>query len=264
MRLWIPCLLGCATFVWLGCSSSHTNDYYRDRALITSLDQAATQPIEKRELVATPYRRLAAASEVNEKPPATGSEALDALREGNRRYVENLAAHPQQTDERRKQLVSAQHPHTAVLSCSDSRVPPELIFDQGLGSLFIVRNAGDVADDVATASLEYAVEHLGVKMILVMGHQSCGAVKTTLETPKGTSAGSKDLDTLLSIIRPNLKGIDSTTAGPGLSTAVRSNVSGVSARLMKSKIIREAVEKHGLLIARGIYSLDTGKVEFWF
>lgn len=189
--------------------------------------------------------------------------ALAALKEGNLRFVEGTARHPLQDAARRQSTKSDQKPHTIVLSCSDSRVPPEIVFDQGIGQIFVVRTAGEVADAAAIASIEYAVEHLGSKLLLVMGHHSCGAVKAALSTPKGKSAGSRDLDKLLAEIRPNIKSFSLESAGPHLDYAVRSQVAGVSAGLLKrSKILREAVEHHHLSLAGAVYNLDSGKVVF--
>ncbi len=189
--------------------------------------------------------------------------ALAELKAGNRRFVEGTSRHPLQDSERRQQTKSDQKPHTIVLSCSDSRVPPEIVFDQGIGQLFVVRTAGEVADAAAVASIEYAVEHLGAKLILVMGHQSCGAVKATLGTPKGKSAGSRDLDKLIAEIRPNVKSFSLESAGPNLSYAVRAQVDGVTAGLLKrSKIVREAVHHHHIDIAGAVYNLESGQVLF--
>lgn len=192
----------------------------------------------------------------------SGKEALHALTEGNERFVTGKLWHPNQSSERRTGLTETQKPHTIVLSCSDSRVPPEVVFDQGLGDLFVVRTAGEVADPVAMASIEYAVEHLGAKLLLVMGHESCGAVKATLSTKRGTSAGSKDLDQLVAAIRPHLKDVTLANAGPNLHHAVQLQVSGVLSGLVKrSKIIREAVNQNHLEVKSAIYHLDTGEAE---
>ena len=200
----------------------------------------------------------------NEEPRVdTPKLALAELKAGNQRFVEGTSRHPLQDAERRQSTKSEQKPHTIVLSCSDSRVPPEIVFDQGIGQLFVVRTAGEVADAAAIASIEYAVEHLGSKLILVMGHHSCGAVKAALSTPKGKSAGSKDLDRLVGEIRPNIKAFSLDTAGPHLAHAVQAQVAGVSAGLLKrSKILREAVHHHHLEVAGAVYNLDSGQVLF--
>ena len=122
---------------------------------------------------------MASASE--EKSGITGEQALQKLMEGNARYASGNTSHPDQSMERRYELVAGQHPFAVIVGCSDSRIAPELIFDQGLGDIFVIRAAGQVLDDVAIGSIEYAVEHLGVPLVVVLGHDSCGAVTATLE-----------------------------------------------------------------------------------
>lgn len=107
---------------------------------------------------------------------ANPEKGLAALVEGNRRYQAQRLTHPHQNAARRAALAAGQHPFAAVLSCADSRVPPEIVFDQGLGDLFVVRVAGNITDDVVLGSLEYAVEHLHVPLVVVLGHYKCGAV----------------------------------------------------------------------------------------
>ena len=107
-------------------------------------------------------------------------QALKKLQEGNKRFIEFKQKHPDENRKRRKEMLKGQHPFVVILSCSDSRVPPELIFDQGLGDIFEIRNAGNVLDDHVIGSIEYAVMHCGVKLIVIMGHQDCGAIAATL------------------------------------------------------------------------------------
>jgi carbonic anhydrase len=190
---------------------------------------------------------------------------LADLLSGNKRFYQQKVLHPDQSLTRRAALASGQKPKAIILSCSDSRVPPEIIFDQGLGNLFVVRTAGEVADSVALASIEYAVEHLGSSLLLVLGHESCGAVKATLETPAKQSAGSKHLDFLLSQIRPNIGTGKGQHGESPLDRAVRENVAGVAAALLKkSTIIAHAVAHNKLMIAQGVYQLSSGRVEVWF
>ncbi len=194
-------------------------------------------------------------------------EALGLLVDGNSRFMRGKATHPSQSGKRRAELTSGQKPHAIVLSCSDSRVPPELVFDQGLGELFVVRTAGEVADATALASMEYAIEHLGSRLIVVMGHSSCGAVKAALATPPGSSAGSENLDTLVGMIRPNLKDFtaDIATKEPTVRAPVKAHVDGVAKSLMqRSHIIKEAVRSGNVKIVHGLYNLSTGKVDLWF
>ena len=112
-----------------------------------------------------------------EQPTVAPAEAISKLKEGNSRYTGGNLQHPGQTTERRAELAKSQYPFATIVSCSDSRVPPEIVFDQGLGDLFVVRVAGNVVDDHALGSIEYSVDPLGVRLIVVLGHQSCGAVQ---------------------------------------------------------------------------------------
>lgn len=192
-------------------------------------------------------------------------EVLAKLEAGNRRFVENKTRGEHRDADRRRALASGQKPEAIILSCSDSRVPPELVFDQGLGDLFTIRVAGNVLGAATVASIEYAVEHLGSRLIVVLGHESCGAVKAALSTPVGTSIGSPDLDQLVSTIQPTLEGTDRKIAAQDtlLRAPVMANASFVAKRLVtRSPIIRKHVESGNLKIVTGIYGLESGKVDF--
>jgi carbonic anhydrase len=197
----------------------------------------------------------------------TPETAFTNLVRGNERFVAGTAKGEHRDAERRRELASVQKPFAIVLSCSDSRVPPELIFDQGLGDLFTIRVAGNVLGSAQVASIEYAVEHLGAKLILVMGHESCGAVNAALEPATKKGSGSTDLDWLVGAIRPALKarGLASVSSeDPKIRKPVMANIDFVTDSLIvRSKIIGDAIAKGQLKVARGIYSLDTGKVDFW-
>src|SRR6266705_4213447 len=117
----------------------------------------------------------------SDQPSVAPAEAISKLKEGNGRYTSGNLQHPGQTTERRTELAKTQHPFASIVSCSDSRVPPEIVFDQGLGDLFIVRVAGNVINDEGLGSIEYSVDHLGTRLILVLGHQSCGAVDAAMK-----------------------------------------------------------------------------------
>lgn len=208
-------------------------------------------------------RRMWRANDDEDRPaPTAPRDIVEELVQGNSRFRNDDKQSPRQGIQQRSELRTAQHPHTAVLSCSDSRVPPELLFDQGLGDLFVVRNAGEVADEIATASLEYAVEHLHVKHLLILGHESCGAVKAALSAVKGKSAGSKDLDALIKLIKPDLGDLTVASAGQTLTPAVEQHVRAVREKLLKrSKIVREAAEHGELVVHTAIYHLSSGRVE---
>jgi carbonic anhydrase len=196
--------------------------------------------------------------------------ALAELKMGNHRFITGLAAHPQQDSKTRKELAKGQKPHSIIFSCSDSRVGPEIVFDQGLGQVFSVRTAGQSVASPELASIEYAVEHLGSRLIVVMGHTSCGAVKAALTVPAGQSAGSPHLDALVSGIS---RKINTQVAERAIASAVKddptfrvpveANAHAVAAELKeRSKIIRDYVSKHGLTIVEAVYDLDSGKVDF--
>jgi carbonic anhydrase len=193
-------------------------------------------------------------------PPATVLAALEA---GNARFVAGAAQHPAQDAAHREALTGGQKPEAIILSCSDSRVPPEIVFDRGLGELFVVRVAGNVLGVATMASIEYAVEHLGCSLIVVMGHESCGAVKTAL-TVAPDDAGSFDLGSLVAAIRPHVKDVkEAALADPTLAPAVKANVNGVCGQLLRSPIVREHVERGAVKIVPALYHLGSGEVDFW-
>lgn len=179
--------------------------------------------------------------------PAT---ALSRLRKGNERVVSGKAMHPHQSKSDRAALANVQKPFAVVVSCSDSRVPPELVFDQGLGDLFVIRVAGEVVDAPSLGSIEYAVTHLGPLLIVVLGHERCGAVKATIEG--GTA--SSNVQSLTSAIQP---AVDSVAGmkGDQLDLAVRANV----VRVVRQ--IQTAASYSKVTVVGMYYDLDTGKVE---
>src|SRR5512133_139061 len=128
----------------------------------------------------------------------TADSAIAELKVGNKHHVQHQYRHPHQTALRQNELTSGQHPHAEILGCSDSRVPPEIIFDQGLGDLFVVRVAGNVATDVEVGSLEYGAEHLHIPLLVVLGHEQCGAVTAAIQgaPPEG------HISALVNLIEP--------------------------------------------------------------
>lgn len=190
---------------------------------------------------------------------------MQKLKDGNARFTRGMTIHPNQSALRLKDVAQAQHPFAIILSCSDSRVPPEVVFDQGVGDLFVVRTAGHVADSAALASIEYAVEHLNVSTLLVMGHESCGAVKAAMSTAVGKSAGSPSLDSLVGAIRPHIKDFEAGNPNdPYLRRPVSAHVDSVAKELLESShIIKEFVEQKKLYFARALYDLQDGSVVFW-
>ena len=219
--------------------------------------------------------RQTSVSPLEWKPPPTlaptptlrGPAALDAaaalarLIEGNQRYVTTGLVHPDQTAERRKALESQQEPFAVVLTCADSRVPPEVIFDQGLGDLFVVRVAGNILSDTLLGSIEYAVEHLKTPLILVLGHKRCGAVSATVDAvEKGTEAPGH-IATLVEALRPAVEEVRQAK-GDVLDNAIRANVKRVLKELRTtSPILEEKLGTNVLKTAGGYHDLDTGAVE---
>ena len=201
-----------------------------------------------------------------EKNPKAGWEALAELQNGNMRFFEGKQKHPRQDSEKREKLVSGQNPQTILVSCSDSRVPPEEIFDQGLGDIFSIRVAGNVANPDELASIEYAIEHVGSRLLIVMGHESCGAVAAAVKFEKGVSNGSENLDHLVGKIFDQISSsaISNANTDKTMRMAVKENVSATLREIYKnSAIVREAVEKKGLVLGQAVYSLKSGRVEFW-
>ena len=178
------------------------------------------------------------------------------LADGNRRFVAGKTASKDFLAQRNA-LTKTQHPRVAVLSCSDSRVPPELVFDTGLGELFVVRSAGEDDDPLAIGSLEYAVKHLGSSVIVVMGHQSCGAVTAACA---GGKSESVNLDAVLTPINRSCAKMDPKKTET-LDLAIRDHVHTVAQELLaKSEILKEVFEQGKLTIIEAYYSLDTGEV----
>jgi carbonic anhydrase len=195
----------------------------------------------------------------SDQPSVAPAEAISKLKDGNGRYTSGNLQHPGQTTERRAELAKTQHPFATIVSCSDSRVPPEIVFDQGLGDLFIVRVAGNVINDEGLGSIEYSVDHLGTRLILVLGHQSCGAVKAARETiaAKGTAPGH--IESLVTAIKPAVE----ATAKDDLDATIKANVTHVVQALRSSTpILKAKVEAGDVQVIGGYYSLDTGAVTF--
>ena len=200
---------------------------------------------------------MASASE--EESSITSELALQQLMEGNLRYAEGNASHPHQSLERRAELISGQQPFAVILGCSDSRIPPELIFDQGLGDVFVIRTAGEVVDNASLASIEYAVDHLGVPLVMVLGHDSCGAVTAAVQG--GEAEGH--LGSLMDFIRPAVE--QAREAGEGsdlLNGSIDNNVFNIVEALKSSQpVLSEKVEAGELMILGARYRLDSGLVE---
>lgn len=187
---------------------------------------------------------------------APADQVWNELVSGNRRFMQGKSE-PRDLVARRRELAKTQNPRVAVLSCSDSRVPPEVVLDQGLGDLFVVRSAGESADPLAVGSLEYAVEHLGTAVIVVMGHQSCGAVKAACS---GEKAGSPNLEAVVTPIATSCTKVDKSKPET-FDLAARDHVHSVAQELLtKSAILKKAADEGKVSIVEAYYSLDTGEV----
>jgi carbonic anhydrase len=193
---------------------------------------------------------------VRSEEKVTADSALAELRAGNEHHVAHRYKHPHETAERQRELASGQSPHAEILSCSDSRVPTELIFDQGLGDLFIIRVAGNVVSDIELGSLEYGAEHLHVPLLVVLGHQHCGAVTAAVEG--GEAEGH--IGALIKLLRPAVEKTRGLTGDP-VENAVKANVEMVVKQLRTSTPVLAELVTHGKLkVVGAVYSLDTGKV----
>lgn len=189
-----------------------------------------------------------------------GDESLTKLIDGNKRFVSGEIAKKDIGNERRQELTKGQHPFATVISCSDSRVAPELIFDQGLGDIFIIRVAGNVVEPTTLGSIEYGVEHLHTPLLVILGHESCGAVKATLEA-KGNPEGN--IGAILKKIMPAVNTAKKAKKDPGgtLNLAIQENVKNTYKDIMKSKIVSELVHEGKLKVIGAEYYLGTGKFE---
>ena len=200
-----------------------------------------------------------AAPSASAAAPSTGSAmspaaALKTIMEGNQRFVAGQLVHPNRGDLRRIHVARGQNPIVAVLSCSDSRVPPEIIFDQGLGDIFVVRVAGNSVDALGLQSLAYSVEHLGATLILVLGHDSCGAVGAAV-----ASYPKPDVGVMLSNLYPAVRAVEGQP-GDAVSNAIDMNVKLMVTHLESAPMFAQRIKDHELMIVGGRYHLETGKV----
>lgn len=200
------------------------------------------------------------ASAAEEKQAITAEQSLQKLMDGNARFVSGNVTHPDQSAERRAEVVSAQHPFAVVVGCSDSRVPPEIVFDQGIGDLFVVRTAGEAMDNATLGSIEYAVEHLNVSLVVVLGHDSCGAVKAAVQG--GEAPGH--LGYLVEAIMPTVDEARNETATQDqlLNVSIDNNIKNIVEELNTSEpILSEYVKEDKLNVVGARYHLDSGKVD---
>jgi carbonic anhydrase len=221
-----------------------------------------------------------------DQPMVAPADAISRLKEGNSRFTAGNMQHPHESNDeraymaknsyenagiislgmtseqaakRRAELTKSQHPFAIILSCSDSRVPPEIVFDEGLGDLFIVRVAGNVLNDEGLGSIEYGVDILGARLIVVLGHQSCGAVDAAMKTVAAKGKAPGHIQSLVTAIKPV---VDSTPKGD-LDTMIKANVKHVADALRSSTpILKARVDSGDVQVIGGYYILDTGAVTF--
>jgi carbonic anhydrase len=187
----------------------------------------------------------------------TADKALDRLKDGNTRFVADKPVAKDVGDKKRRELAKGQHPFAVVLTCADSRVTPELVFDQGLGDLFVLRVAGNVADPALLGSMEYAVTELKCPLIIVLGHEECGAVKAAI----GDQKHDGNLGKLIELVKPgdDLPKDKKEALAAGVANNVRNQASALTA---KSDVLKDFVSSKRVRIASGVYSLETGKVSW--
>ena len=201
----------------------------------------------------------------------TAHEALERLREGNRRFVAEVRGGDTLTGQaRRRELAAGQEPIAIILGCSDSRVPAEIVFDQGLGDLFVIRVAGNIVAPSQVGSVEFAAARFGTPLVVVLGHTQCGAILATLEELRRPAADqSRNLRSIVDRIRPSVEGLLATDLGAHqeealVHQAVRANIRASAAHLRHgSEVLEELIQTAGLLVVGAEYSLETGVVEFF-
>ncbi len=184
------------------------------------------------------------------------AQALQKLVEGNKRFSSSKQSHPNQHKERRQELTEGQKPFAVIVGCSDSRTPPEIIFDQGLGDLFVIRVAGNIVDDVALGSIEYAVDHLGTRLIVVLGHSKCGAVTATVQG----GAFHGHIGNIVLAIKP---AISEAKDLPGDLTdnTIKANARLVAGQIQSSQpILSELARLDKIAVVSAYYDIENGEV----
>lgn len=191
----------------------------------------------------------------------SATEGIKRLKAGNLRFANGKPKHSHSSQEWRKMLLSSQNPFAVILGCADSRVPVEMIFDQGFGDLFVIRNAGNVVLDDVIGSVEYAVLHLKTKLVVVMGHEGCGAVTAALQTRAQRMKEPPELQHVLRLIDPAIKDIDPDSKG-AVNKGVEANVNYTVKKARQVCASRNHPALEGLEFVGAVYSLNTGKVRF--
>jgi carbonic anhydrase len=188
-------------------------------------------------------------------PSVTPDEALSRLKTGNERFTNTKVSAGKPVAARRAETAQAQHPFAIVVACADSRTAPEIVFDQNIGDLFVIRTAGNLVDDYALGSIEYAVQHLGTRLIVVLGHERCGAVTAALSSDSAPG----HINSLVRDIQPAVAA-SKGKEGDALANAIHENDAEVAAKIRKQAELGELAAQ--VRIVEGYYNLDTGKVEW--
>jgi carbonic anhydrase len=187
-------------------------------------------------------------------PRQSPQKALETLMEGNRRFVNDSSTHPNRAVERRQETAGLQEPFAVILGCADSRVSPEIIFDQGIGDLFVVRVAGNVMGPITLDSIEYSALYLHSTLIMVLGHQNCGAVSAVLQ------GNTKDIENVAMLIQPAIEE-SLTQEGDRLENAVKDNVRNVVKALSRTSVLSKLLAEKKINIVGGYYNFHSGEVE---
>lgn len=198
-----------------------------------------------------------------EVPPKDAAEALGRLKEGNLRFAEGRVRHAHQAASWREHLKEGQKPFATILACSDSRVPPELVFDQGFGDIFVIRVAGNVIAADVVGSIQYAMVHLRTPLVMVLGHEGCGAVTAAVESLAGQGTEPRFINLLIDRIKPGLTELPATVQGPDrVHRAVEANVRWAMRQLAELPEGKQRLESKTVALAGAVYELDTGAVRF--
>jgi carbonic anhydrase len=200
----------------------------------------------------------------------SATDALSRLRDGNRRFASNVSAATALTDQtRRVEVAAGQEPFAIILGCSDSRVPAEIVFDQGLGDLFVIRVAGNIVAPSQVGSVEFAAARYATRLVVVLGHSQCGAILATLEELQQPVANqSRNLRSIVDRVRPSVEGLLSTPLKNDMDAlvgqAVRANIRASADHLRHgSELLEQLIHDDGLLVVGAEYSLETGIVDFF-
>lgn len=199
----------------------------------------------------------------------TAIDAFKRLKEGNRRFTGSMTGDAELESPRRTKLSKATEPFAIILGCSDARVPAEIVFDQGLGDLFVIRVAGNIVSPSQVGSVEFAAERMGTRLVVVLGHTECGAIAATIEALENPNAAtSRNLLSIVDRVRPSVEGLFATELRKDRQAlsraAVRANVRASANHLRHaSRVLEQLIQDDGLLVVGAEYSLDTGIVDFF-